>query len=81
MGDINRGNLFGKLALDVMERFNTQKFKARTNLLVYGFIIHWKKHARETVRLLTESYKIGLETGDFEFAAYSLFCKIAGDSS
>jgi len=77
LGEIDRGYLFGQLALNVIKQFSTQEFKARTMLVDYLFIIHWKKHARETVRLVSESYKIGLETGDFEYAAYSASAEVA----
>ncbi|MDM8540101.1 hypothetical protein QUF90_03340 [Desulfococcaceae bacterium HSG9] len=71
LGDINRGNQFGKLALNLMKQFINQEFKARIIWSVYALLIHWKKHARKTVRLVSENYQIGLETGDFEYASYS----------
>jgi PAS domain S-box-containing protein len=41
--------------------------------MCYGFIKHWKKHIRETIRPLPEAFQSGLETGDFEYAGFCAF--------
>jgi PAS domain S-box-containing protein len=69
-GDIESGYEFGQLALRQLSRPDTQALKAKTLLSVNIFIIHWKKHFRETLQPLLEGYQSGLETGDSEFAAY-----------
>ncbi|MBD2524704.1 AAA family ATPase [Nostoc sp. FACHB-133] len=70
VGDIESGYEFGQLALRQLSRPDTQALKAKTLLSVNIFIIHWKKHFRETLQPLLEGYQSGLETGDSEFAAY-----------
>ncbi|MEH2333773.1 AAA family ATPase [Nostoc sp.] len=70
VGDIESGYEFGQLALKQLSRPDTQALKAKTLLSVNIFIIHWKKHFRETLQPLLEGYQSGLETGDSEFAAY-----------
>ncbi|WP_375512239.1 AAA family ATPase [uncultured Nostoc sp.] len=70
VGDIESGYEFGQLALSQLSRPDTQALKAKTLLSVNIFIIHWKKHFRETLQPLLEGYQSGLETGDSEFAAY-----------
>jgi PAS domain S-box-containing protein len=70
IGDIESGYEFGQLALRQLSRPDTQALKAKTLLSVNIFIIHWKKHFRETLQPLLEGYQSGLETGDSEFAAY-----------
>ena len=73
VGDTGTGYRFGRLALSVLEQFNAKEFKAMTFHMVYGFVIHWKDHVRETLKPLSEGYRIGLETGDFEYGGYCAF--------
>ncbi|WP_234017138.1 AAA family ATPase [Nostoc sp. 'Lobaria pulmonaria (5183) cyanobiont'] len=68
--DIESGYKFGQLALKQLSQPNTQPLKAKTLLSVNIFIVHWKKHSRETLQPFIEGYHSGLETGDLEFAAY-----------
>ena len=70
VGDIDSGYEFGQLALRQLSRPDTQALKAKTLLSVNIFIVHWKKHFRETLQPFLEGYQSGLETGDSEFAAY-----------
>jgi PAS domain S-box-containing protein len=72
-GGIETGYEFGQLALRLLTDLNADSLKARTLFIVTNFIIHWRKHIRETANLFLESYQCGLETGDLEFAAYSAF--------
>jgi PAS domain S-box-containing protein len=71
VGDVETGYQFGQLALSLMDKFNAQKLKARTLLIVNYFIRHWKEHLKETLTPLLDAYLVGLETGDLEYAAYS----------
>ncbi len=72
MNQIEHGYQFGQLALQLLDRFTSQTLRAKTLHIVYVFINHWKYHLRETLAPLLSSYTVGIETGDFEFAAYSL---------
>ncbi|WP_432810969.1 ATP-binding protein [Pantanalinema sp. GBBB05] len=73
VGDIDSGYQFGQLALGLLSKSSTHPLKARTFNIVSNFIIHWKEHGRELLTPLLEAYQGGLETGDFEFAAYSAY--------
>ena len=73
LGKIERGYEFGQLALRLLERFNAKALEAKVFVVVYTFVSHWRKHTRTTLPHLLASYQSGLETGDFEFAAHSLF--------
>jgi predicted ATPase len=64
---------FGQLAANLLERFDAQELEARTFAVVHGYIKHWKDHFRETLSPLLEAYQRGLETGDFEYAAYAAY--------
>jgi PAS domain S-box-containing protein len=71
VGDIDSGYRFGQLALRLLEKLNARELEARTVMVVYDLIVHWKEHTRETLRPLQEAYQSGLETGDLQFAALS----------
>jgi len=51
VGDINSGYQFGNLALNLLDRFDAQEFKARTSFLVHSFVKHWKEHVGELLQL------------------------------
>ncbi|OWY65740.1 hypothetical protein B7486_40295 [cyanobacterium TDX16] len=73
LGNIDAGYQFGKLALDLLEKFQAKELKARTFMVFNNFIRHWKEHVREGLPSLIEAYRSGIDTGDIEFAAYCGF--------
>lgn len=72
-GDIDAGYDAGKFALDLLQKFEVTRLKAKVFNLVYPFVRPWKKHLRESIKPLLEGYQSGLETGDLEFAAYCAY--------
>jgi predicted ATPase len=68
--DIESGYAFGQLALNLLLKLNAKELKAKTFLIVEGFIKIWKDHVSSTLKPLREGYQSGLETGDLEFAGY-----------
>ncbi len=73
---IEEGISFGRLALRLVEKHRLKSIEARTNSVFQNFIIHWKDDLKNIREHLLNNYKIGLETGDHQFAcicAYS-FC-------
>ena len=54
------------------EKFNSKDQKARVFQLTYIGIEHWKIHVHEIFPHLLEAYKICLETGDLEYAGYTI---------
>ncbi|MCP4135494.1 MAG: AAA family ATPase [bacterium] len=73
IGDIDGGNRFADLAENLLERLNAREVMAKTLLITYSLIRHWKIHTRETFRPLKEAYQIGLETGDLFYSSYLAF--------
>ncbi|MEM7650121.1 MAG: GAF domain-containing protein, partial [Cyanobacteria bacterium P01_A01_bin.70] len=71
VGDIEQGYQFGQLALQLLEKLDAQKLKAKILMLVNDFVIHWRAHLKETLPPFVEAYQSGLATGDLEFAARS----------
>ncbi|MGD1809650.1 AAA family ATPase [Dapis sp. BLCC M126] len=70
--DIDTGYEFGRLAYKLLEKFNTKNLIPRVFQVVCIGIEHCKNHVRKTLLHLREAYKIGLEIGDLEYAAYSI---------
>ncbi|MEH1958854.1 MAG: AAA family ATPase [Nostoc sp.] len=73
LGNIQTGYEFGQLALQVLEKFNSKEFKARTFFIVQTFINHWHEPLQDTIAPLIEAYQVGLETGDIEYAAWASY--------
>jgi predicted ATPase/tRNA A-37 threonylcarbamoyl transferase component Bud32 len=73
VGDIESAYQFGQLALKMLSCSNSHSLKARTLNIINNFIIHWKEHNGELLKPLLEAHQSGLETGDFEFGAYSAY--------
>ena len=72
-GDIATGYKFGELALTLLDRFDARPLRPRALFLFHGFISHWRNAYRETFAPLREAYRLGLESGDFNFAGLAAF--------
>lgn len=70
-GDIEGGGQFGRLAQQLLWRFNDRKMVARTLLAVGGFIQHWQEPISVCLATLKQAYDAGRETGELDFAAYA----------
>jgi PAS domain S-box-containing protein len=73
LGDINIGHRFGTLAMTLMQQSGIDAPEARTTMMVYSLIHHWKAHIQETLEPFDRAYRTGLETGDLEYAGFSMF--------
>jgi predicted ATPase/signal transduction histidine kinase/DNA-binding NarL/FixJ family response regulator/tRNA A-37 threonylcarbamoyl transferase component Bud32 len=62
---------FGKLALNLIDRFNAVELKASVCFVAGSCTMHGKIHVRETLPLLQEGYASGLENGQFEYGSYA----------
>jgi PAS domain S-box-containing protein len=72
LGDINSGYQFGQLGERLLQQFQAKELQAKVNFLFNIFIRHWREHIRKTIEPLLEAFQTGLETGDIEYACYSL---------
>jgi len=83
IGDIDAGYPWGNSALQLLARKNHRAIEAKTMVLFYTFIHHWKTHLKNALPKLLDSYLIGLETGDVNYAgvaalSYSCYSYYAG---
>ena len=69
LGDIETGYQFGQLAVNLSEHLNAKQFIAKVSLIANNHIRPWKEHIKNTLSNLLEGYQIGLETGDWQYAA------------
>ena len=69
--DIESGDRFGQLALNLIDKLNALEFKSKTLNLVAFVLMHGKHHVKDTLPLLEEAYQSALENGDLECIGYS----------
>lgn len=76
LGAMRRGNRFGQLALDLLDKLDAKEWKAQIYVTAYTLIFHWNRHVRTTQRPLQQSFQIGMETGAVEFACVNtnIYC-------
>ncbi|MCP4130285.1 MAG: AAA family ATPase [bacterium] len=73
LGAINSGYRFGRMGLRLARERKDKRAQARVMELFNFFIRHWKEHLRTGLQPLKDAYRYSLETGDQEYASYSLF--------
>ncbi len=71
MGRYESAFQFGRLAMDLNEKYNNIDLRPRV-LFIFGFLIsHWRRHYSKTIELMDTSYRVGVETGDINYAVFS----------
>ncbi|HKO89970.1 MAG TPA: hypothetical protein VJU61_02395, partial [Polyangiaceae bacterium] len=71
-GQYDIGYSFGKLALAMARRFGNRAEECRT-IEVFGVLVHsWKAALRDSLPLLKEGFRAGVESGETAFAAFNL---------
>ncbi|MFB2968322.1 AAA family ATPase [Aerosakkonema sp. BLCC-F183] len=71
-GDVEQGYRFGKVALDLLDRFHSSENRAMVLLFFGALIQHRKQSLQSTVPLLKEGYLLHIETGGLLYAGYSI---------
>ena len=77
MGRYDTGRAFGRLALEMLGGHETTSIRAKTLLVYHRFIGHWHGHLAETLSPLRLAHRIGMDTGDIEFAGYAILSYFA----
>ena len=72
MGKIDKSIEFFELAQDIIPKYKAEHYSARIHFSFNFFTLVWKIKIHEIVDKMYESYKLGVEIGDLEFAAYGL---------
>lgn len=61
---------YGKLALELIQKFENQEFVPATKFIVGTFLNPTQKHLRTSVDILQAGYEMGTSTGDFINAVF-----------
>jgi PAS domain S-box-containing protein len=73
VGDFDQGYEFAQLALSLLSKLKAKKIATRVLFVTTTFTVHWKAHAKDTLKLLQDAYSSGWESGnlmDLGYAAY-----------
>jgi predicted ATPase/signal transduction histidine kinase/tRNA A-37 threonylcarbamoyl transferase component Bud32 len=70
--DIEAGHKFGQLAVTLVERYQASELYCKIYQLYGSFVNIWKEPIGNSIKLLSPAFKIGLETGDIEYAAFAI---------
>jgi predicted ATPase/signal transduction histidine kinase len=73
LGDTSTGYAFGKLALNLLEKFNALQIKPFVMCLFGCFIQHSQERLDATIPILKAAHNASLESGDFLQAGFALF--------
>ncbi|MEH1791849.1 AAA family ATPase [Nostoc sp.] len=72
LGQVEMGYSFGKLAMNLLDRFNVGELKATISAFFGSFIQHRQEAIRATIPTLKGSYTAAMETGNFLQSGYSI---------
>jgi predicted ATPase len=72
LGDVKTGYGFGKLAFNLVDRFNVTEFKSQILAIFSSWIQHHQEPFRAMMPTSKDGYIAGMETGDFLYAGYSI---------
>ncbi|MEH2403389.1 ATP-binding sensor histidine kinase [Nostoc sp.] len=72
-GKIEQGYEFGQLALNLLSKLKEKRIEARVLFVTSTFIVHWKVHVRETLKLLQNAYSSGWESGNLMTLGYAAY--------
>ncbi len=68
--DYEKAEAFGKLALDLNERYTNAELQYRASNTFGGFIDHWRNHVRSSTAYLRQAYLDSIAVGDVAFAGF-----------
>ena len=72
LGDFSLGYEFGKLAIDMVNKYKFETIKSRVYFVFAFTVNHFKNHARTSQPYLAESIQSGMDNGDILYTAYSV---------
>ncbi len=70
--DLDRSYQFVELALQLLAQFHNPFIRCKTLFMANCSVRFCKIHLKETIQPLQEAYQLGIESGDLEFAGYSI---------
>ncbi|MGE3781272.1 MAG: AAA family ATPase, partial [Alphaproteobacteria bacterium] len=70
--DIRTGHAFGRLGVDLSERYGDIGSRTKTAVIFAGFVGIWGEPIDRCIAMLRDAHALGLEAGDFQYANYAL---------
>jgi predicted ATPase/signal transduction histidine kinase len=67
------GYELGKLALQLLSKFQDQEYEALILVVVHHFVTHWQQPVTATLKPLLQAYTSGLNSGDLAYAGYAAY--------
>ena len=85
LDDIDAGYRFGQVALQMLERYDSEEHATKVLTNVGAYVRHWKEPARKSLEGLKKAIDIGLKNNDIEYACtsamyYSVYLFLVGES-
>ncbi|WP_442938343.1 ATP-binding protein [Nostoc sp.] len=71
LGEVKTGYSFGRLAINLLDRFNVGEFKCKVLFLFSVWVQHHQESLMVTTLTMKDGYATGIETGDFLNAGYN----------
>jgi len=68
-GDVDAAWRYGELGMELLEQLEVREYLPRVYAAFYGCVYPWKKPLRDILHPLQHAYRVGMQTGDGEFAA------------
>ena len=72
LNQIETGYQFGQLSMNLCEKYSAENIMAQVWMVHGIFIKHWHDSSDESTQLAFNAFQKGLETGDIEYAGYSI---------
>ena len=64
MGQFDSGYRFGQMALELVDRLESEEYRVKVLFVTDCFLNHWKHHLRDSIEPLLDSYKSGMKVGN-----------------
>ncbi|MDY6896455.1 MAG: ATP-binding protein, partial [Cyanobacteriota bacterium] len=75
-GEYQKGYEFGKLALNISEKYRNINQKCKACFDISTFQIFWVKHVKFCDEIAEVAFQSGVESGDLQFCGYTLACNL-----
>eukprot|EP00538_Stauroneis_constricta_P012655 CAMPEP_0119547830 /NCGR_PEP_ID=MMETSP1352-20130426/1871_1 /TAXON_ID=265584 /ORGANISM="Stauroneis constricta, Strain CCMP1120" /LENGTH=1133 /DNA_ID=CAMNT_0007592881 /DNA_START=9 /DNA_END=3407 /DNA_ORIENTATION=- len=72
LGDLEGGQRFGKLSLQMAQESDDRTVDSRVLYTVHGCVLHWNQRMELSLDPLYESYKLGMSCGDVEAGTWGI---------
>ncbi|MGK7902603.1 MAG: AAA family ATPase [Hormoscilla sp.] len=72
LGHYQLGYEFGRLAVQLSEKFNNHAQKCGACLVLAGHLNHWVKHIKWAEDIFSDAYQAGLSSGELRHSGYAI---------